>query len=388
MIQQTTALRKIAALRRPIRVVQGGQGASKTFSILTLIINHAASKPNKEVLIVSAELTKMRLNVIKDFIKIMKSFDIYQEARMIGGTLYRFPNGSFVKFIGLDKNDLGKGTRCDVAFFNEANKIDRESYVQVASRAGIVYADFNPDAEFFLHTDVIPRPDCDFITLTFRDNEVLPERERSEIIRYKQLGYNELGEVINNYWANKWRVYGLGEIGAIDGVVFENWNEVEQVPATAKLVAYGLDFGYTNDPSACVGVYIFNNEYYLDEVMYSTGMLNDDIFTQLKPIVGSEVVYADAAEPKSIEELRRKGLNVLACVKGSDSVMYGINLLQEKKLNVTKKSINLKNELRYYTWMVDKNGAKMNKPIDNHNHAIDAIRYAVTSKEKFRANYI
>jgi phage terminase large subunit len=388
MIQQTTALRKIAALRRPIRVVQGGQGASKTFSILTLIINHAASKPNKEVLIVSAELTKMRLNVIKDFVKIMKSFDIYQEARMIGGTLYRFPNGSFVKFIGLDKNDLGKGTRCDVAFFNEANKIDRESYVQVASRAGIVYADFNPDAEFFLHTDVIPRPDCDFITLTFRDNEVLPERERSEIIRYKQLGYNELGEVINNYWANKWRVYGLGEIGAIDGVVFENWNEVEQVPATSKLVAYGLDFGYTNDPSACVGVYTFNNEYYLDEVMYSTGMLNDDIFTHLKPIIGSDVVYADAAEPKSIEELRRKGLNVLACVKGSDSVMYGINLLQEKKLNVTKKSINLKNELRYYTWMVDKNGAKMNKPIDNHNHAIDAIRYAVTSKEKFRANYI
>jgi phage terminase large subunit len=155
MIQATTTLNKIAGLKKRIKVIQGGQGASKTFSILILLINHASSKPNKEILVLSAELTKMRLTVIKDFVKIMRMSGIYQESRFIAGTLYRFPNGSFIKFIGLDKSDVGKGLRSDIAYFNEVNKIDVETYRQVATRAKRVFADFNPDAEFFIHTDVI-----------------------------------------------------------------------------------------------------------------------------------------------------------------------------------------------------------------------------------------
>jgi hypothetical protein len=149
MIQKTTSLQKIASLRKKIRIIQGGQGAGKTISILILLINHAASKENKEILIISSELTKMRLTVIKDFVKVMRLAGLYEDSRFIAGTLYRFKNGSFIKFIGLDKSDVGKGLRSDVAYFNEVNKIDFESYRQVASRTKIVYADFNADKEFF-----------------------------------------------------------------------------------------------------------------------------------------------------------------------------------------------------------------------------------------------
>ena len=163
MIQPTTALNKIAGSRKKITVVQGGQGASKTFSILMLLINHASSVEDREILILSAELTKMRLTVIKDFVKIMKMYGIYEDNRFIAGTLYRFRNNSFIKFIGLDKSDAGKGLRSDVAYFNEVNKIDSETYRQVASRTKKVYADFNPDAEFFINTEIVPRSDCDFL---------------------------------------------------------------------------------------------------------------------------------------------------------------------------------------------------------------------------------
>ena len=148
MIQATTALRKIAGLKKRIWTIRGGQGSAKTISILILLINHASSKPNKEILIISAELTKMRLTVIKDFIKVMRGFGIFDERRMKAGTLYVFPNGSFIKFIGLDKEDVGKGLRSDIAYFNEVNKCDQESYRQVASRAKRVIMDYNPDRDW------------------------------------------------------------------------------------------------------------------------------------------------------------------------------------------------------------------------------------------------
>ena len=197
MIQQTTSLRKVASLRKRIRVIRGGQGAGKTISILILLINHAAGKPDKEILIISAELTKMRLTVIKDFVKLMKQIGIFDESRFIAETLYRFPNGSFIKFIGLDKSDVGKGLRSDVAYFNEVNKCDFESYRQVASRSKIVFADYNPDTEFYIDTDVITRDDCDFLQLTFEDNELLSIDERQEILLYKEKGYNQDGSIKN-----------------------------------------------------------------------------------------------------------------------------------------------------------------------------------------------
>jgi phage terminase large subunit len=385
MFARTTAIDKLLRLHKRKRVVQGGTWAGKTYGIIACIIEELTLNPHTHYTVVAETIPALKKGALKDFIGIMIETSRWLDSSYNGtDRSYRFANGSYIEFNSFDS--IGKAQSAgkrNGLFINEAPYVPYEIADSLMVRTdGNIWIDFNPTSEFWAHTEILKEKESEFLLLKYTDNEALPKSIHDELLL--KIEKSKTSE----YWRNWCKVYIDGELGVLQGVVFENWNEVEQVPATAKLVAYGLDFGYTNDPSACVGVYIFNNEYYLDEVMYSTGMLNDDIFTQLKPIVGSEVVYADAAEPKSIEELRRKGLNVLACVKGSDSVMYGINLLQEKKLNVTKKSINLKNELRYYTWMVDKNGAKMNKPIDNHNHAIDAIRYAVTSKEKFRANYI
>jgi phage terminase large subunit len=374
-IQQTTALRKIASLRKPIRIIRGGQGSGKTISILILLINHAASKPDREILILSAELTKMRLTVIKDFVTLMKSIGIYEDQRFLAGTLYRFKNGSFIKFIGLDKDDVGKGLRSHVAYFNEINKCGRESFEQVYSRAGVVYADYNPDAEFYIDEDFIPREDACFLQLTYKDNELLGERERYNIEQYFRDGYNPDGTIKNAYAANKWQVYGLGNIGNLQGVVFENWEICDEVPETAKLVSYGLDFGYTNDPSAFGAMYKDGDYLIIDELFYSTGMLNSDIIAKLRELglTSSQEIVADSAEPKSIEEIRRAGFKIKPAKKGADSINASIDLLQKHKIKVTKRSSNLIKELRAYRWKTDNNGKSLNEPVDRDNHAIDGM---------------
>jgi|SRR6186713_8199 len=389
MIQQTTSLRKIASLRKRIKVIKGGQGAGKTISILILLINHASRVPNREILIISAELTKMRLTVIKDFVKVMRLCGLYNDSDFIAGTLYRFPNGSFIKFIGLDRSDVGKGLRSDVAYFNEVNKCDSESYRQVASRAGQVYADYNPDAEFFIDKEVIGREDCDFLQLTFEDNELLSDAERNEILYYKELGYHPDGTIKNSYWANIWQVYGLGNTGSLHGVVFSNWKEVQEIPKDAKLLGYGMDFGYTNDPTTLTAIYKMNEVYYLDQLIYKTELTNPQIAQEMKSlgVSNSLYTYADSAEPKSIQELRNLGVRITPAEKGADSIMFGIQKMQELEFMVTSRSVDLIRELRSYVWAKDKDGNTLNKPIDSNNHAIDGVRYFFITKGKFDGRY-
>lgn len=383
MMEQTTALRKIASSRKKITVVQGGQGASKTFSILMLLINHASNVEGREILILSAELTKMRLTVIKDFVKLMQMFGIYQDSRFISGTLYRFPNGSFIKFIGLDKSDVGKGLRSDVAYFNEVNKIDSETYRQVASRAKKVYADFNPDAEFFIHSEVIPREDCDFLKLTFQDNEMLDKGEREEILRYKELGYNEQGEVINKYWANKWRVYGLGEVGAIDGAVFEHWETIE-MPKDARLLYYGCDFGYATSKFAVIGIYNWNGRKVLKQFVYKTNLTNQQGAEEFKRMgYNGGVVYCDSAEPKSIRELQIAGIQAVKCDSKQDIKTFAIQSLNEQSFYVDENSTDLIDELRYYVY--DEKTGKPKK--SEKDHLMDAMLYAIGSGDKYNGKY-
>jgi phage terminase large subunit len=385
MIQQTTALRKIASLKKPIRVIQGGQGASKTFSILMLLINHASNKENREILILSAELTKMRLTVIKDFVKIMTMFGIYQPTRFISGTLYRFPNGSFIKFIGLDKSDVGKGLRSDVAYFNEVNKIDSETYRQVATRAGQVFCDYNPDASFFIHDEVLNRPDVDYLELTFKDNELLSERERGEILRYKELGYDAQGNIISKYWANKWRVYGLGLVGAIDGAVFENWSVIDSIPKDARLMFGGIDFGFSVSKFAALNVYYLDGKYILDELVYSTKLTNQDAAAELHKIgYNNQIMYCDHAEPKSIEELKRGKIRAVPCDNKQDIKVFAIQKLNSKEFYVTKRSTNLVIELGAMVY-----DEKTNKPKkSDRDHLIDALLYAIGSHGKYSGNYV
>lgn len=269
-MQTTTALRKITALRKRIRGIQGGQGAGKTFSILQLLINHASGTPNREIYIASDELSKMRITVIKDFVKIMVAFGIFKREYWVDGTLYRFPNNSFIKFIGLDKEDIGKGLRADVVFVNEANKVKFDTYRELTSRAKQVFIDFNPNKKFWFHTEVINRDDCDFIKLTYLDNEFLSEEERNEILRYKEKGFDKDGKIINTYWANMWRVYGLGETGQVEGRIY-NWKSIPYIEYLNinKEVYYGVDWGVV-DPFGVVECKYHDGNLYVHELNYSS----------------------------------------------------------------------------------------------------------------------
>lgn len=389
-MKQTTALRKIIALKKRIRGIQGGQGAGKTIAIMMVIINHCSGNAGKEAYVISAELSKMRDTVLKDSIKILQSFEL--PCRVLGADSGQakiiFPNGSFIRFIGMDKDDIGKGLRSDIVFVNEANKINFESYREATSRAKNVFIDFNPNARFWFHDEVVNRKDCDFIKLTFKDNEYLPQEEVNEIMYYYEKGYDEDGNEISKYWANKWRVYGLGEVGILEGAVFEHWEKVKEIPEGAKLLGYGVDFGYATF-AAVIGVWKLDDRYYLDEVAYEHKYTNQDLAEYLLAIDinPSELFYADYAEPKSIEEVRRYGFNIHPCESKTDIRPFGIQKLNHKPFYVTESSENLIDELLTLVWDTDSKGVPTGKPRKGNDHGCDAAIYFIGTEGKYDGTY-
>ena len=314
----------------------------------------------------------------------MRMFGIYDDNRFLAGTLYKFPNGSFIKFIGLDKTDVGKGLRSHVAYFNEVNKIDPESYRQIASRTGQVYLDYNPDATFFVDNDILPREDCDFLQLTFKDNEMLPEAERDEILNYKVLGYYEDETVKNPYWANLWQVYGLGNIGSVQGVVCPNWEIIDSIPDGAKLEYGGIDFGFSISKFAALNVYKWDGHYILDELLYDNNLTNPSAAQALKSGgYSGQVMYCDSAEPKSIQELRDNGIRATKCESKNDIKTFAIRRLNENIFYITKRSVNLQNEERHSVW--DERTGKVAK--SHIDHLMDAKFYAIGSGEKYSGEY-
>jgi phage terminase large subunit len=396
-MQVTTALRKIAALRKRIKGIQGGQGAGKTYAILALIINHASSNANKEIFIASEELSKMRITVIKDFINIMKSFNIYNSDHFTDGTLYRFPNGSFIKFIGLDKVDIGKGLRSDIMFVNEANKVKFDTYRELTSRAKQIFIDFNPNRKFWFHTEILTRNDCDFLKLTFLDNEFLSKEERSEILRYKEKGFAKDGTVINQYWANMWRVYGLGEVGQVEGRIY-NWQPIpyEDYLKIEKQKYYGVDWGKV-DPFAVIEVKYNDGNLYVHELNYkSENEIERDLNpAQLHQIRASDEeglvawlfkrmnidydadIFCDNNRPSKILSLRNAGWEYCVAVGGKSKLLDRIGMLQGLNIYFTSTSKNIEAEQENYCYAKDKHGVIQEEPIDQDNHTIDAIAYAV-----------
>jgi len=234
MIKETTNLRRIRGLnpKKKIWILQGSQGSAKTFSILLILIDFCL-KQKAEIIIASAELSKMKITVIKDFKNIMKILGFWESVGRWHGSdfIYTFSKtDATVKFIGLDKEDIGKGLRSDVVFLNEANKVNFETYRQLTSRSKKIILDYNPDGYFWAHTEIIDvRDDFDFLQLDFTGNEELSDEERTEILTYYQLGYNTDGTIKNEYWANIWRVYGKGEVGSKEGRVYTNWKKISYV---------------------------------------------------------------------------------------------------------------------------------------------------------------
>ena len=315
---------------------------------------------------------------MRDFIKILQETGTYVDDNWNRSTLtYTFSNGSFIEFFSADQPDKMRGARRDVLFVNEANNIAWDSYHQLSIRTRrFIYIDYNPTAEFWAHKELIGQPNVDFIILTYRDNEAL----ESAIVKEIEAARDRP----DPYWQNWWRVYGLGEVGSLQGVVFSNWQQVEAMPSTFKWKAYGLDWGYTNDPTAFVEVMEFDGKLWLNEVLYETGLTNADIAAKLNAYKQWETI-ADSAEPKSVEDLRRHGFRIRPCKKGPDSVRIGLDKMQQMPIMVTSSSTNLIKELRGYVWRTEKDGAKTNEPIDYFNHAIDAARYCIMEKLNARS---
>lgn len=368
MFRRTTAINKILSLKRRIKIIQGGTSAGKTFGILPVLIDKATKNAGLEISIVAESIPHLRRGALRDFEKIMKWTGRFFDDRFNKTLLkYEFANGSFIEFFSADDSSKLRGARRDILYINECNNVPFEAYNELAIRTKKeVYLDFNPANEFWVHKELKDEPDSDFIILTYKDNEALDE----SIVQ--QIEKNREKATTSAYWANWWKVYGEGQVGSLEGVVFNNWKQIDILPNEAKLIGIGLDFGYTNDPTAIIEVYNFNGTRIINELAYRTGMLNSDI---AKMLPNNVTIYADSAEPKSIEEIRRYGKTIKPVTKGKDSINYGIDVMQRQNYLITSNSSNLIKELRSYCWDTDKTGMRLNKPIDHFNHAIDALRY-------------
>lgn len=370
LYKATTALYKILSLHKRLRIIQGGSSAGKTIAVLLILIDRAQSEKNKVFSVVSESMPHLKKGAMRDFLNIMQSHKYYNDAYWNAtDSIYTFPKtNSIIEFFSAKDMDKVRGPRRDVLFINECNNVPYDVYTQLVLRTNEdVYLDYNPVAEFWVHEEIIGKMEHDFIILTYKDNEGIPQAIVDELESRK-----------DNH--NFWKVYGLGLLGELIGQVFSGWRVIDQIPHEARLERIGLDFGYTNDPSALVGVYFYNGGYILDEIAYEKGLSNK-VLSDILENFPQVVIGADAAEPKSIDEIKSYGHSILPAKKGPGSVNQGIQLVQQQRLSVTSRSLNLIKEYRNYTWKTDNYGKPTHNPIDLFNHCMDAIRYAFQTME-------
>lgn len=368
MYQITTATRKLSNLNKRIKGVAGGTSAGKTVSIVQILIHKSQTdQAPKLTSITSESMPHLKRGAMRDFLEIMKTHNYFDDKRWNKSDFtYTFETGSKIEFFSLDMPHKVRGPRRDRLFINEANNIPQETFDQLEVRTkDEIWLDWNPVAEFWWYTDILGKRDVDFIILTYKDNEGLSQEIIDSIESRKG----------NKLW---WQVYGLGELGEAEGRVYKDWKTVDDIPHEARLERYGLDFGYSNDPAAIVAVYYYNGGYIIDEIAYRKGLSNK----QLADIINNQpqaLVIADSAEPKSIDEIAEYGVSIIASTKGQGSLLQGIQFVQQQRISVTKRSLNILKEYRNHLWQTDKEGKIINVPEPIYDHTLDAIRYAIVS---------
>jgi phage terminase large subunit len=318
--------------------------------------------------VVAESVPHLKLGAIRDFKNIMVSNVYWEDSRWNETSFtYKFPQNSILEFVSFDKFGKAHGPRRDILFVNECNNLEYDIVDQLITRTKkIVWLDWNPTHEFWFYTEMLnKRDDIDFITLTYKDC-------------IDALDKTIIDEIESHRWnKNWWKVYGEGQLGDVEGRIYTGWRIIDDIPHEARLERYGLDFGYHPDPAVIMAIYYYNGGWIVDEVSYRLEMHNREI-AQTFNTLPKALVIADCAEPKSIAEIQNYGVNITGSKKGPDSKKYGIKLIQDQPISITKNSVHAIKEYRNYLLKTDKNGKFIPGEAENGNdHCMDAMRYAL-----------
>ena len=355
-------------------VNQGGTGSGKTYAILQVLFCIACQISKQFITIAGQDIPNLKAGALRDACAICEGsqhFSAMLKSYNRSDRVFEFKNGTIMEFKSYDDAQDAKSGKRDFLFVNEANGIPWNVYFELALRTRTrVFIDYNPNNNFWVHEKVIGQKNTQLIISDHRHNP------------YMATGLREKIEALKDQDYELWKVYARGLTGKITGLVFNNWHICEDIPTGARRLAAGLDFGYTNDQTGCIEVYRQNGELWVDELLYETGLTNSDISFKLKSagLSKNTELIADSAEPKSIEELQHLGWNIKGAQKGPDSIQNSIDILKRYKINVTRRSVNLRKELDRYKWKTDRSGKTVNEPVDSWNHLIDPLRYIALNK--------
>lgn len=350
------------------RVTQhiGGTRSGKTYAVLQWLLVQMISNDGLNVTVVRKTIPSLKRTVIKDFTDILKSLDIWnEEAYNATDRIWKYYNSN-IQFISTDDAEKLRGIKSDILFIDEASEIDEESYFQLSIRTtGRIILAYNPTVSPYHWLRQMG--DCERFITTYKDNGFLP----------KELVYaiEEL-EIKNPKY---WKIYGKGEFAPNEKAIFQ-FSVVDSIDA--DFVGFGIDFGFSSDPTALVAVYKNSDTIFLEELIYEKGMVTKDIGDRLNKldITKQEEMWADSAEPRLIEELYRMGFNIKPVVKGKDSIKFGISVMQNWNISILKTSQNLINEMYAYQYATDKHGYTTDTPEGGLDHLIDAARYCCMMK--------
>ena len=369
ILSVTPLFRANMEAKERVVVNQGGTSSGKTYSIMQVLFVMGIEQAGLIMTVVGQDIPNLKKGSYRDAKALLASssaLSLWYPTINESERIIRCINGSIIEFTSYqDEQDARNGKR-DVAFFNEANGISYEIFWQIYMRTRLkVFIDYNPSARFWVHEKLLGKPDVKLIISDHRKNQFLTQEQHDMI---EHIDDDEL-----------WKVYARGRTGKITGLVYTNWDIVEDMPAREswKMMAYGLDWGFVNDSTALVQVVLAHGDLWLDELIYDVGMTNPQIAARMKEngITSRDDVVADSAEMKSIAELNGMGLHVIPCVKGAGSVNNGIDIVKRYKLHITRRSRGLRKEMLNYKWKVNKDGEATNEPVDAFNHSLDAVRY-------------